>query len=45
MIGGDKMKYVYKFLNNAALSAAKTNQNACAIIAFDEPKMPNSMLK
>lgn len=39
------MKFVYKFINNAALCAAKANQDACAIIAFDEPKMPDCMIK
>ena len=39
------MNFILKTVNSAALLAAKSNQNACAIIAFDEPKMPNSMLR
>jgi cyclic lactone autoinducer peptide len=38
------MKFVSKVLNSFALTIAETNRNSCAIIGFDEPKMPNSML-
>ncbi len=39
------MKFVSKVINNLALTIAETNKNSCAIIGFDEPKMPLSMLK
>ncbi len=38
------MKFVSKVLNSFALTVAETNRNSCAIIGFDEPKMPSSML-
>ncbi len=39
------MNIVAKILNTVALNTAKSNQSKCAIIGFDEPKMPDSMLK
>lgn len=39
------MKFIVKVLNSFALTIAETNRNSCAIIGFDEPKMPVNMLK
>lgn len=39
------MNLVTKVLNNAALASAKNSESKCAILLFDEPKMPASMIK
>lgn len=39
------MKCLVTILNSAALASAKTSENTCAVIAYDEPKMPASMIK
>ena len=39
------MNLVTKVLNSAALASAKTSETNCPILGFDEPKMPNSMIK
>ncbi len=39
------MNLITKILNSAALASAKTSETTCSVIAFDEPKMPSSMLK
>lgn len=39
------MNLVSKIVNNAALASAKSSENTCALIFFDEPKMPASMIK
>ena len=43
--GGEIMNLVTKILNSAALASAKNSETNCAIIFFDEPKMPASMIK
>lgn len=43
--GGEIVNFVTKILNNTALASAKTSENTCPLIAFDEPKMPSSMIK
>jgi cyclic lactone autoinducer peptide len=39
------MNLISKIVNNAALASAKTSENTCALIFFDEPQMPASMIK
>ena len=39
------MNLVSKIANNAALASAKHSENTCALIFFDEPQMPASMIK
>ena len=39
------MNLVAKILNSAALTSAKSSENTCSFIAWDEPKMPTSMIK
>lgn len=39
------MNLVTKVLNSAALASAKNSEKNCAVIFFDEPKMPSSMIK
>ncbi|MBQ6282959.1 MAG: cyclic lactone autoinducer peptide [Bacilli bacterium] len=39
------MNLVTKILNSAALASAKSSESTCPAIAFDEPKMPSSMIK
>ena len=39
------MNLVTKILNSAALASAKNSESTCPVICFDEPKMPNSMIK
>jgi cyclic lactone autoinducer peptide len=39
------MKRLVTILNSAALASAKTSENTCSMIAYDEPKMPASMIK
>lgn len=39
------MNLVAKILNSAALTSAKSSENTCSVIGFNEPKMPSSMIK
>lgn len=39
------MNLVTKVLNSTALAAAKNSETNCPVWAFDEPKMPTSMIK
>lgn len=39
------MNLIAKVLNSAALASAKSSEKTCALIVFDEPKMPASMIK
>ena len=39
------MNLVSTIVNNAALAIAKNSENTCALILFDEPQMPASMIK
>lgn len=39
------MNFVTKILNNVALASAKNSENTCSLIGYDEPKMPQSMIK
>ncbi len=39
------MKRLVTILNRAALASAKTSENTCSMLAYDEPKMPASMIK
>ena len=39
------MNLVSKILNTAALASAKNSENTCSVWAYDEPKMPSSMIK
>ena len=39
------MNLVTKILNTAALASAKNSETTCSFWAFDEPKMPASMIK
>ena len=39
------MKRLVTILNSAALASAKTSENPCSMLAYDEPKMPASMIK
>lgn len=39
------MNLVTKLLNKAALASAKSSETTSSVLCFDEPKMPNSMIK
>lgn len=39
------MNFIAKLIKKSAIVIAETNQNSCAIIGFDEPKMPDFMIK
>ena len=39
------MNLVSKIVNDAAVASAKNSENTCALIFFDEPQMPASMIK
>lgn len=39
------MKRLVTILNSAALASAKTSENTCSMLAYDEPKMPANMIK
>lgn len=39
------MKRLVTILNSAALASAKTSENTCSMLAYDEPKIPASMIK
>lgn len=39
------MNLLVKILNNSALTSAKCSETASPVLAWDEPKMPESMVK
>lgn len=39
------MNLLVKVLNNSALASAKCSETASPVVAWDEPKMPVSMIK